>query len=468
MYFRLPIAWDIAAQRFIHMNGAFLTPDPNMPPDSPEGPGSVARADYDRHVTRWNDNCVFCHNVRPNPGLDARTGRFETSVAELGVACEACHGPGAAHEARNANPLRRYALHVSRAADPTITNPSRLSPARSAEVCGRCHGQRITSNIARVHALGDAFIPGQVLSEQSRPLTRETTLNGEPNTFAARFWSDGTPRLTAYEFQGYLGSPCTNGAKFSCESCHSMHEGPAAGQIRPGKEGDRACTQCHAQYVDAAAQTAHTHHDVRGSGGRCIACHMPPVVYGLVGVRLSHRIEVPNPSANAEQARPDACTSCHIDQTRRWAGEKMGLWPHAPAQHTSTDTLLPEVSERLLAGDPIERAIAADALGREGAHYAPAHRPRIVGLLADAMLEDTYPAVRAIAGRSMQALLRREHVVEAQWLDGFTATDARETRLAVLNRLLAALGPGAHVSIDEQQRTRLRALAAQSVIEIGE
>ncbi|HKU43801.1 MAG TPA: hypothetical protein VJR89_36830, partial [Polyangiales bacterium] len=53
VYFRLPIAWDVGERRFMHMNGAFLTPDPE-----PAADGGVAREDYDRHVTRWNDNCV--------------------------------------------------------------------------------------------------------------------------------------------------------------------------------------------------------------------------------------------------------------------------------------------------------------------------------------------------------------------------------------------------------------------------
>jgi hypothetical protein len=60
---RLPVAYHIEEQRWFHMNGAFLTPDPQLTPE-----GTLARADYERHVTRWNDNCVFCHNVAPNPG----------------------------------------------------------------------------------------------------------------------------------------------------------------------------------------------------------------------------------------------------------------------------------------------------------------------------------------------------------------------------------------------------------------
>ncbi|MBZ0122095.1 MAG: cytochrome c family protein, partial [Sandaracinaceae bacterium] len=124
--FRLPLAWHVEERRWIHMNGAFLTPDP-VPIA-----GVIAREDYHRHVTRWNDNCVFCHNVGPNPGVSGEppgTERFQTRVAELGVACEACHGPGAEHARANGNPLRRYALHAGGQADPSIVNPERLSPA---------------------------------------------------------------------------------------------------------------------------------------------------------------------------------------------------------------------------------------------------------------------------------------------------------------------------------------------------
>src|SRR4029079_17225105 len=109
--------------RRIHMNGAFLTPDPER------NGAAIDLADYQRHVTRWNDNCVFCHNVAPNPGFDG--ARWNTEVAELGIACEACHGPAGEHARINRDPMRRYALHLSDAGDPTIVNPARLSPARS-------------------------------------------------------------------------------------------------------------------------------------------------------------------------------------------------------------------------------------------------------------------------------------------------------------------------------------------------
>ncbi len=460
VYFRLPIAWDVVRQRFIHMNGAFLTPDPPAPAKG----ASFARADYDRHVTRWNDNCVFCHNVHPNPGLDAASGRFSTQVAELGVACEACHGPGAEHVARNGDPLRRYALSLSQAPDPTITNPARLTPNRSAEICGRCHGQRITSDIARFEAHGDPFVPGEALSAYSTPLTRDTTLNGRAGAFAARFWRDGTPRLTAYEYQGYLLSRCRASNQLTCESCHTMHAGEPSGQLRPSRQGNAACTQCHSQLAQAGKLATHTHHDAAGSGARCIACHMPNIVYGLVSVRLSHRIEVPDPYAAAVAGRPDACTLCHVDRTRRWASAALAR--DASNVRPAPLSELPEVAERLLAGDPVGRAVAASALGREDARYAAGYRAQLLGALLDAMGDDPYPAVREIAARSLASVLT-QHPAEAL-LRAYQATDARESRLAVLQTVRAALGSDAVSVPPAELRARLRAAAAQTTIEIGE
>ena len=129
---RLPVAYHIEEKRWFPMTGAFLFSDRRDHRRRPRG-RATAGGVFDRHVTRWNDNCVFCHNVAPNPGRDPSTGAFQTTVAELGIACEACHGPGAEHARANADPSRRYALHLAPRADPTIVNPSRLSPARAAD-----------------------------------------------------------------------------------------------------------------------------------------------------------------------------------------------------------------------------------------------------------------------------------------------------------------------------------------------
>lgn len=384
-WFRLPWAWHVEERRWFHMNGAFLTPDPEL------ASGHARREDHERHVTRWNDNCVFCHNVAPNPGrVGARfdtpnfeTPRFETTVAELGVACEACHGPGAEHARVNALPWRRYALHLGDDADPSIVSPARLTPSRSADVCGRCHGQRLTDDIDHVMRHGDEFVPGEDLARYSEPLWGDTTLGGEA-VFGARFWADRTPRLTAYEYQGWLQSACTQGGELTCTTCHGMHDGDPSGQLRPEAEGDGACNDCHAMGQD------HTRHDTPVP---CVDCHMPRVVYGVLDAHRSHRIDSPRPSP----ARPGACALCHLDMSRDALDRVLAEWSGQEWTGRASPSAMPIGWELAFGGDPIERAIAAVAYGRAQPEDADE-------VLAAMYRTDRYPAVRILAARARRAL----------------------------------------------------------------
>ena len=101
------MAFNIEEKRWFPMTGAFLYSDDAPAPDDPARPvygGGV----FDRHVTRWNDNCVFCHNVAPNPGRDPDSGAFQTTVAELGIACEAAMARAASTS--RATPIRCGAM----------------------------------------------------------------------------------------------------------------------------------------------------------------------------------------------------------------------------------------------------------------------------------------------------------------------------------------------------------------------
>ncbi len=459
VYYRLPLAWNIEERRWMHMNGAFLTPDP----DALEAGAAIERADYDRHVTRWNDNCVYCHNVAPKPGLDPASGRFDTEVAELGIACEACHGPAAEHVARNRDPLRRFTLHLSAVGDPTIANPARLGAARSAQVCGRCHGQRITPDIARVHRTGDTFVPGEDLAVHSEPLWRDSALNGERGVFEARFWPDGTARLTAYEYQGLLQSPCARRGGLTCSSCHGMHEGDPRGQLRLARTGDAMCTACHDDLASAEQQARHARHPAESEGARCVNCHMPQIVYGLVGAHRSHRIDSPRPGNDPARSHPDACTLCHTDRSRSWAE---AAWRNEPTGDPTSDVLA-ENTRLLFAGDPIERALAAAALGREQLGAGKGEPEARIGLLADVMRSDSYPAVRAIAWRSLRTLLDAHHPSAAAPAHAFTPTDAPVARTHSVGAVLSRLPPGA-IRHPDAETAALRARAPDVRIAIGE
>jgi hypothetical protein len=441
---RLPVAYHLEEKRWFPMTGAFLFADPSADDaDDPTHPRYGGGA-FDRHVTRWNDNCVFCHNVGPNPGRDATTGAFKTEVAELGIACEACHGPGGEHVRRNDSSLRRLLLGWGDHRDPTIVNPRRLPPARAAELCGRCHGQRITDDVGPFLAHGDPFVAGDELARYSRPLSRDTPLHGDSKAFAARFWADGTPRLTAYEYQGLLMSPCARRGPLTCTSCHGMHEGDPRGQLRaafagPGAASDRMCTQCHQALAAPEALGAHAHHDPAGEGARCVGCHMPRIVYGVLDAHRSHRIEVPTPAEDASAGRPDACTNCHVTRSSYWAEAEVRLWSRAP--QVGGIQLSP--ATQVLGGDPVARAMAADALGR--APFFPSasapsagedDRAARFGLLLEVMKSDRFPAVRHIAWRSLRRLVKAAAVAA---VDYDPSADAA-TRERAVERLHTALG----------------------------
>jgi predicted CXXCH cytochrome family protein len=297
---RLPVAWHLGEARWIHLNGAFLAPD------GVDGD----RDDYLRHLARYNDNCIFCHNTEPVPGLDS-AGHWQSSVAQWGIACEACHGPASVHVERHRSPARR--VWSPAGPDGSITHPGTLAPDRSNDVCGRCHGQRIGHDIGEILAHGDGFVPGESLADVSRPIFRDSAVAGVDGEFATRFWPDGTPRLSAHEFQGVLSSPCTS---LSCGTCHDMHGPTPAMQLRRDWDPTQTCLSCH-----VAAQLGNgERHGGHGDALSCVDCHMPRTTYGLLGGMISHRISTPAPAELVGQhAMPDACTQCHVDRSRAWA-----------------------------------------------------------------------------------------------------------------------------------------------------
>jgi hypothetical protein len=249
-----------------------------------------------------------------------------------------------------------------------------------------------------------------------------------------------------------------------------MHDGDPRGQLRPNAIGDGACTGCHRELAATEARARHSHHGGDRQDVTCVDCHMPRVVYGVLDVHRSHRIEVPDPARAAAFGRPDACTGCHADETPAWAAAAVRRWwgraGDAPASPIDAAALAGTQGPggKLLSGDPIERAVAADALGRT---RAPAATPALAvraGLLLDAMANDDYPAVRYLAARALGRLSPSRPALAAY--DPFD--DRAGARGAAVERVRASLSPPSVVAPDAAQVRRLRATATAVAIDIGE
>ncbi|MCY2963842.1 MAG: multiheme c-type cytochrome, partial [Planctomycetota bacterium] len=356
---QLPIYHILETEEWVPATAAFLTP-PTPAQHTATG--------------EWNANCVECHATfgRPRPTAD---GEIDTLVAEFGVSCEACHGPGERHVAARRNLPAGQVLALD--ADP-IVNPRRLDHRRSTEVCGVCHSYNVarTTDIrAREKQEGQKYRPGDDFS-LTRKLLRPTddTLvdirraDGDPDKFfEQRFWRDGMVRTGGHEFNGLAESACFKKGEMSCLSCHDMHQRPddkrpakewANRQMSPTGMTDAACLGCHASEKFAASE--HTHHLTDSSGSRCVNCHMPHTDYGLLHAQRSHQISSPRVETQLRSGRPNACNLCHLDQTLGWTADRLREWYSHP--RPKLDANLEEVSQGAwlaLAGDAGQRALVA-------------------------------------------------------------------------------------------------------------
>ena len=406
-YYRLHYLWHIGEQRWVHMNAAFLGDD---------------QQHFDAQVATWNANCVNCHNTGPVPAINnlqslrerARAGeqfdvrnemRFDTRVAELGIGCEACHGPGAEHTARMQQFGLRLAARWLGVRDASIVNPEHLSVARANDVCGACHAGRTLADTAaldRWMTEGPGFRPGDELSQHVLTVAADTPApSAAPDLFRNRFWHDGTVRLTAYEYQALNASACAAKGELGCIDCHTMHGGDPAGMLPAANRGDAPCLRCHQELRTRIAE--HSGHPADSSGARCMACHMPREVYGVMTMHRSHDIGIPDVAASLAAGKPDACLNCHVTEAPAFAlhgdaGQHLGF-----VRQDGGDIALADGLVALMAGDPVRQAVAAFELGRiEQAPSADELPMRAAWLIA--ALDDDRPAVRRFSLNSLSAI----------------------------------------------------------------
>jgi predicted CXXCH cytochrome family protein len=383
-----PFAWLIDEERWVPRRDTFLL--------SP---------DHTQRASVWNGSCIECHATAGQPRIDPDPASPDTRVAELGIACEACHGPAHAHVEANESPFRRASVRAKGAGDPTIVNPARLAAPASSQVCGQCHG--IGCNLEGWKARGLDYRPGEDL-ERKKPLVDPARLQGSPcrsfvearpDFIETRFWPDGLARVSGREHNQMVRSKCFEGGELACVGCHSMHDSDPNDQLARGKDGDGACLGCHQGY-DAAR---HTHHRAGSEGSVCYNCHMPYTTYGLLKAIRSHRIDSPRVRDAETTGRPTACSLCHLDKPLGWVADTLAAWYGQRPPELDDDRRRTAESVRLLlAGDAGQRALVAWSMGWSAAQRASGSdwmAPHVID-----RLNDRYAAVRAVAFRSLRTL----------------------------------------------------------------
>lgn len=397
-------------------------------------------------VYTWNRVCIKCHAVAGIPGFDPERERVRSGVVDLGIACEACHGPGAAHVQAHRSPWSRYASY-GRGGPRGIVQPAKMEGGGASEVCGQCHSITAFHDDERYVEHGHDHPPPDPIDRWGivvrHPVHEDQphlddVLAEDSEYLVSRFWPDGMVRVSGREYNGLVESPCRAAPRFGCLSCHAMHDYAAADdQLRVDLDEDGMCRSCHAD--PQRWGVAHTHHAPESEGSRCMNCHMPHTTYGLLKAMRSHQIDLPSVRSTIDTGRPNACNACHLDRSLAWTAGWLTRWFDQPAPEEALSDE-PAMMRMLLAGDAGARAISAWHFGWSSARAASpgASGPSGWGIpLVAELLVDPYPAVRWVALRTLERL-----GMLPEGAPGRLESDAQGLRADVLERWRARASPG--------------------------
>ncbi len=360
----LPVFWHNETKRWVDWRE--ITPVPDDP-------------DHDLRQI-WNVTCVNCHATNLAKNFNPSTKTYATTWTEMGIGCEACHGPGAGHVAVTSEWEKDPSAKPEHPtpSDLRIFSLARAAPRQVFDTCGYCHGNK--NNVFF------GFKPGDRYEDYALPfLISQPIPDNDPQ---GDFWPDGRPsRFNRPQALTLTG--CFQKGQATCTSCHRMHGSQNTHSLKVQveaadggltKQSDSLCTQCHggssgerlrphraedveirgevsasvragggapapvqkggssgSSGVTATASeeraampiadlSAHTHHAPESQGSRCIACHMSEVNWRLITRRRDHTFQPPVPELTSRYGVPDACTTCHEDKPPEWAAKIMDAW----------------------------------------------------------------------------------------------------------------------------------------------
>ena len=404
----LSIAWDArpkeaGGQRWFHLY-----------PDQPIRHGDILH--WTGLNQNWNFMCAECHTTELRKNYDAAGDRFRTAWSELGVSCEACHGPGSRHVAwaghtndggGAAEPDNKgfsVAFHeragVTWSSDKESGEVRRSAPPSlrpELETCGRCHARRA--------ALAEDWLPGRSLSSTHLVSLLEPGL----------YHDDGEIEGEVYEYGSFRQSKMF--AKgVTCSDCHDPHS------LERRANGNGVCLQCHSP--DRYATANHHFHEVASPPLTCGSCHMPARTYMGVHVRHDHSFRVPRPDLSAALGTPNTCNDCHKEKSARWAADAIERWygPVRKGYQNFAQAFHDARRELPEAGDLLDRVTTEPqttgiARGTAFAEMAPYLTPDRVAELRGGLI-DADPLTRIGALRGLEGVApERRWLLAAQLID---------------------------------------------------
>ena len=303
---RLPVAYHVEEKRWFPMTGAFLFADPTPTIGRCRRRAAAAalrrrRLRSPRHALERQLRLLPQRRAQPGP-RSARRARSTPASPSWAIACEACHGPGGEHARANADPLRRYTLHLARRAPIRPSSTRRACRRRAPPTCAAAATASASpTTSAPFLAHGDPFVPGDDLALLQRAALARHAAARRRDGVRGALLGRRHAAPDRLRVPGAAAVGCAQRGGLTCTSCHGMHDGDPRGQIRRASRraaerrprNDR-CAPAVTRRWRRRRRASRTRTTIRRArGGRCVGCHMPRIVYGVLDVHRSHRIEVP-------------------------------------------------------------------------------------------------------------------------------------------------------------------------------
>ncbi len=292
------VVWDVEKQEWYH-----LYPEQDLPASD----GLHWTGPY----KNWNARCAECHATAFEKNYDPIARTYSSTQSEIGVGCEACHGPGEAHRdwavANDTYDPARWA----KVGETGFSMDFDAGPEAEIQQCASCHARR-------------------------EPFTDGNPLPGTPFHDAYRlsplrdglYHPDGQILEEVYVYGSFLQSKMY--AKgVACTDCHNAH----TAELKA--EGNAVCAQCHSPAVNPRFPTlvaadyddpSHHFHEQGSEGAQCKSCHMIERDYMGIDGRRDHSFRIPRPDLSVITLAPNACNDCHTKESASWAAEKVETW----------------------------------------------------------------------------------------------------------------------------------------------
>jgi len=290
---QLPVAWNTLTKQWF---------DPQ--PELLAQPGEWVH--WSEGGKNWNSMCADCHSNNVEKNFDIASNSYSTTVAELDVSCESCHGPGRDH-------VETVSSTNFNAAVDNLYISMKVGEDSQAVVdqCGRCHARR--QQLTNKFEHGSSQLLDHYLPQLLTPPT---------------YHSDGQILDEVFVYGSFVQSKMYHSG-VGCVDCHQPHS------VKLKAEGNQLCVGCHSS--EQFDTPKHHHHGTNPSqsltttkedlqGTQCIDCHMPGRLYMGNDYRRDHSFRIPRPDLSVAHGTPNACNDCHSKESADWAAEKVVGW----------------------------------------------------------------------------------------------------------------------------------------------